>query len=72
MQLVKKVVIKLIRAYQFLLSPLVGHQCRFFPSCSNYAIEAINKHGSLKGIWLSMKRIGKCHPFHPGGIDHVP
>lgn len=62
----------LIRAYQRAMSPLMGSRCRFYPSCSAYALEAIEAHGALKGIWLAIKRIAKCHPFHPGGVDHVP
>ena len=62
----------LIRAYQVLLSPFLGDHCRFTPSCSAYAIEAIKKHGSLKGSWLAVKRIGRCHPFCDGGYDPVP
>lgn len=62
----------LIRAYQLCLSPLLGPCCRFRPSCSQYALEAIQLHGALRGSWLGLKRIGRCHPFHPGGYDPVP
>jgi len=62
----------LIRAYQLVLSPMLGPSCRFYPSCSHYAIEAIESHGALRGTWLSAKRICRCHPFHPGGFDPVP
>ena len=62
----------LIRAYQVLISPFLGDHCRFTPSCSAYAIEAIRKHGSLKGSWLAVRRIGRCHPFCDGGYDPVP
>jgi uncharacterized protein len=62
----------LIRAYQLVLSPLLGPRCRFYPSCSHYAIEAIESHGALRGTWLSARRICRCHPFHPGGFDPVP
>jgi putative membrane protein insertion efficiency factor len=62
----------LIRAYQLALSPLLGPRCRFYPSCSHYAIEAIESHGALRGSWLSAKRICRCHPFNPGGFDPVP
>jgi hypothetical protein len=62
----------LIRAYQLALSPLLGPSCRFYPSCSQYAIEAIESHGALRGSWLSARRICRCHPFHPGGFDPVP
>ena len=64
--------IGLIRFYQYALSPLLGKRCRFFPSCSEYAIEAIRRHGVVKGLWLATRRIGRCHPWHPGGYDPVP
>lgn len=62
----------LIRAYQVAISPYLGDHCRFTPSCSAYAMEAIQKHGSLRGSWLAIKRIGRCHPFCDGGYDPVP
>jgi putative membrane protein insertion efficiency factor len=62
----------LIRAYQLGISPMLGQNCRFYPSCSQYAIEALKEHGALKGSMLATKRLCKCHPWHPGGIDHVP
>lgn len=62
----------LIRAYQLVLSPLLGPRCRFYPSCSHYAIEAIESRGALRGSWMSAKRICRCHPFNPGGFDPVP
>ena len=62
----------LVRLYQILLSPFIGNQCRFHPSCSNYALEAIEQHGALRGCWLAVCRLGRCHPFHPGGFDPVP
>jgi putative membrane protein insertion efficiency factor len=58
-----------VRLYQILLSPLLGRLCRFEPSCSNYFIQAVRKHGPLKGAWRGLCRIGRCHPFHPGGYD---
>ena len=61
-----------IKLYQILLSPLIGPSCRFTPTCSNYAIEAINKHGPFKGFWLAIKRISKCHPWGNSGHDPVP
>ena len=61
-----------IRAYQLVLSPVLGNNCRFYPSCSNYAIEAINHHGAIQGAVLIGKRIVRCHPWHPGGFDPTP
>ncbi|MCC9620475.1 membrane protein insertion efficiency factor YidD [Thalassospira sp. MA62] len=61
-----------IRGYQLFISPLLGPRCRFHPSCSQYAIEAVQMHGVLKGIGLSVRRILRCHPLHPGGFDPVP
>lgn len=61
-----------IRGYQLLISPLLGPRCRFYPSCSNYAIEAIERHGIVRGSGLAIKRISRCHPFNPGGVDPVP
>ena len=61
-----------IRLYQKLISPLLGPHCRFHPSCSNYCIEALKEHGMVRGLWLGVKRICKCHPLHPGGFDPVP
>jgi putative membrane protein insertion efficiency factor len=64
--------IALVRAYRFLLSPWVGDACRFQPTCSQYALDALAEHGALKGTWLTVRRLGRCHPFHPGGHDPVP
>ena len=61
-----------IRAYQLVLSPLLGPRCRFYPSCSQYALEAVASHGALRGLWLAARRVGRCHPWHPGGVDLVP
>ncbi|MFO8111719.1 MAG: membrane protein insertion efficiency factor YidD [Desulfosalsimonadaceae bacterium] len=61
-----------IRIYQLFLSPLLGAHCRFYPTCSEYARESISRYGACKGCFLAIKRILKCHPFHPGGIDPVP
>lgn len=68
----KAILLALIDAYRLLLSPFFGTQCRFYPTCSSYAREAIEVHGSLRGSWLAVKRILKCHPWHPGGVDPVP
>jgi uncharacterized protein len=62
----------LIRIYQWTVSPLLGPRCRFHPSCSNYALDAIGRFGILRGGWLTLKRLGRCHPWHPGGFDPVP
>lgn len=62
----------LISGYRRYISPLLGQHCRFYPSCSQYAYEAIAKHGVGRGSLLAVKRLAKCHPFHPGGVDHVP
>lgn len=62
----------LIRAYRYLLSPWWGSQCRFSPTCSVYAEEAIERYGALRGTWLAMRRVSRCHPWHAGGFDPVP
>ena len=67
----KTLCILFIRFYQLVISPLFPPTCRFYPTCSQYAIEAIQKKGVLRGVWLAIKRIAKCHPFHPGGYDPV-
>ncbi len=66
------ILITLIRLYQLVLSPFMGNQCRFTPTCSQFAREAVEKHGAFKGAWLAIRRIGRCHPWHPGGHDPVP
>ncbi len=68
----KKVMLLFIRFYQKAISPILGSSCRFTPTCSHYGYEAIEKHGVLKGSWLAIKRIGRCHPLTPGGYDPVP
>ena len=67
-----RVLIALIRVYQRLISPLLGPHCRFTPTCSSYGIEALRRFGVIKGSWLTVKRVLKCHPLHPGGDDPVP
>ena len=62
----------LIQLYRWFLSPMMGSNCRFYPSCSCYAQESIERHGSLRGIWLAIRRLARCHPWHPGGFDPVP
>lgn len=64
--------IALIKAYKFFISPLLGSNCRFYPSCSSYSLEALQRHGFIIGSYLTFKRLLKCHPFHKGGIDPVP
>lgn len=71
-QLPKRILRGLIRGYQMTLSPFIGNQCRFHPSCSTYALEAVEQHGAIRGTWLSVKRLGRCHPFNAGGFDPVP
>ncbi len=61
-----------VRVYQIVLSPIFGGACRYYPSCSAYAIEALDKHGAWRGGWMALRRIGRCHPFRPGGFDPVP
>jgi putative membrane protein insertion efficiency factor len=61
-----------ILLYRWTLSPLLGPRCRFYPSCSAYALEAVDLYGALRGGWLALRRIGRCHPWHPGGYDPVP
>jgi putative membrane protein insertion efficiency factor len=68
----KKIILFLIRSYKKYISPLLGNHCRFYPTCSQYTFESIDKYGAAKGLFLGIKRILKCHPFHPGGIDPVP
>ena len=68
----KALLLLLLRAYQYAIRPLMGANCRFYPSCSDYAREAIERHGAAKGFWLGTRRILRCHPYHPGGYDPVP
>jgi uncharacterized protein len=67
-----RVLMALITGYRRFISPLLGARCRFAPSCSAYALEAVREHGALRGMWLTARRIGRCHPFNPGGFDPVP
>jgi uncharacterized protein len=62
----------LLRAYRLLISPLYGQVCRYHPSCSAYALEAVSTHGAGRGVWLAVRRVGRCHPWAPGGYDPVP
>jgi hypothetical protein len=69
---VKRALVAGIRGYQYAIRPLLGPSCRFYPSCSEYAREAIERHGAARGSLLAVRRIAKCHPYHPGGYDPVP
>jgi len=66
------VVVLLLRVYRLLVSPMYGDTCRFYPSCSAYALEAVDRHGVLRGGWLAVRRLLRCHPWNPGGVDLVP
>jgi uncharacterized protein len=68
----KSLLIGALRAYQYLFRPQLGANCRFYPSCSDYALEAVARHGAFRGAWLAMRRVGRCHPWHAGGYDPVP
>ncbi|MGG0667383.1 membrane protein insertion efficiency factor YidD [Sporosarcina koreensis] len=68
----KTILIGIIKTYQKIISPLTPPSCRFYPTCSHYGVEALQKHGAFKGSWLTVRRILKCHPFHEGGFDPVP
>jgi putative membrane protein insertion efficiency factor len=71
-QVLRAVFLQLIRLYQRALSPFLGQNCRFHPTCSQYAYEAVTKYGAAQGIWMGLRRICRCHPWHPGGFDPVP
>lgn len=68
----RALLLAVLRAYQYAIRPLLGANCRFYPSCSDYACEAIARHGASKGSWLTARRLARCHPYHPGGYDPVP
>ena len=68
----KALLLALLRAYQYAVRPLLGANCRFYPSCSDYAMQAVERHGAYHGAWLALRRVLKCHPYHPGGFDPVP
>jgi putative membrane protein insertion efficiency factor len=68
----RRILVVFVRAYQTALSPLLPPSCRYYPSCSAYAIEALEKHGAMRGSWLAVRRIARCNPFRPGGFDPVP
>ena len=68
----KWILIGLLKAYRLLISPLYGQVCRYYPSCSAYALEAVQKHGALRGSWLAVRRVARCHPWAAGGYDPVP
>lgn len=67
-----KLLIALVAAYRYAISPFLGRHCRFAPTCSEYAIEALQRHGALRGTWLALRRVSRCHPWNPGGYDPVP
>lgn len=69
---VTRVLLLLVRGYRRLVSPVLPPACRFYPSCSAYAATALERHGPVRGLWLSARRLARCHPFHPGGVDPVP
>jgi putative membrane protein insertion efficiency factor len=68
----RAILILVVRVYRYLVSPLLGPRCRFHPTCSCYAEEAVQRFGALRGGWLAVRRLGRCHPWHPGGVDPVP
>ncbi len=71
-KLIKWGLLGLIRLYGYFISPLLGYHCRFYPSCSNYAKQAIEQHGPWRGLLFTIQRVSRCHPWHEGGFDHVP
>ena len=71
-ELLRRGLVAFIRAYQLVVSPALPPACRFTPTCSQYALEAIRRHGAVRGSWLAVRRLARCHPFNPGGFDAVP
>lgn len=71
-QVPRLVLVALLRAYQLVISPMTGPSCRYYPSCSAYALLAVQRHGALRGSWLAVRRLARCHPWTPGGVDDVP
>lgn len=67
-----RILLGLVRVYRYIVSPLLGSCCRFYPSCSVYAVHALEAHGAVRGGWLAVRRVARCHPWHPGGFDPVP
>ena len=70
--MIKKILIAAIRGYRFLLSPWIGNACRYWPTCSEYSMQAIERHGVLRGGWMTLVRLARCHPYGAGGVDPVP
>lgn len=69
--ILRRLLLLLLRCYQRCLSPYLGSRCRFYPSCSSYTYQAIERHGVIRGVWMGIRRLARCHPFHPGGYDPV-
>lgn len=69
--ILRRLLLLLLRCYQRCLSPYLGSRCRFYPSCSSYTYQAIERHGAIRGVWMGLRRLARCHPFHPGGYDPV-
>lgn len=67
-----RILLFLVKVYQYLISPMLGPSCRFTPTCSEYTLQALKKYGAFKGLWLGLKRVGRCHPWHDGGYDPLP
>jgi putative membrane protein insertion efficiency factor len=68
----RTIIVMLLGAYKRVISPVLPPACRFYPTCSEYTREAVERHGAARGLWLGLKRLGRCHPFHAGGLDPVP